>query len=171
MTSLKLSNSSTLIVLTNLHLATSFQVLSPRFTVGIQIRLLPQTHSPMPEPFAQSFIVGRGSMIHTSVVPYCYIIGILPAMPDLQIVVLNNQPHKPFKQRLGLQRSKVINLLHMVTDGKHGFPAGDGVRPDHWVDGLKVFADVLGRAAGGCIELEVAVGGGFVELGLCVCCR
>ena len=57
----------------------------------------------------------------------------------------------------------------MVTDGKYGFPAGDRVRPDHGMDGLEVFADVLGRTAGSCIELEITVGGGFIELGLCVC--
>ena len=87
-------------------------------------------------------------------------------MPNLQIMVLDNQPHKPFQQRLTLQWGKVVDLLHVVTDREYGFPACDGVGADYGMDGDEVFADVVRGAAGVGVELEIAGFGGFVEAGL-----
>ena len=54
----------------------------------------------------------------------------------------------------------------MVADCKDRFPACDGVGADDWVDGGEFFADVMGGAAGGGVEFEVAFLGGIVEFGL-----
>ena len=57
-------------------------------------------------------------------------------------------------------------MLHVGTDCEDGFPACDGVGADDRVDGGEFFADVVGGAAGGGVEFEVAVFGGLVEFGL-----
>lgn len=54
----------------------------------------------------------------------------------------------------------------MGADCEDGFPACDRVRADDRMDSGESFADVVGGAAGGGVEFEVAVFGGLVEFGL-----
>ena len=92
-------------------------------------------------------IVGSCCMVNRSVVPNCDIIGVLPAVSDLQVVIVNDQSDKPFKQSLALFWSNIIDVLYVVTDSKDRLPACDRVRSDDRMDGLKDFTHIFGSAA------------------------
>lgn len=105
-------------------------------------------------------------MIHTPIIPNRQIIHILPLMPNLQIVVLDNELHEPLQRTLGLLGRELVDLLHVVADGEDGLPACDRVGVDHGVDGFEDFADVFGGAARLAVDFETVFFGGFVEGGL-----
>lgn len=63
-----------------------------------------------------------------------------------------------------------MDRFHVVADGEHALPPGDGVRADDGVHGFEDLADVFGGAAGPGEDLEVVAGGGFVEGWLRVVC-
>lgn len=86
-------------------------------------------------------------MIHASVIPNRQIIHVLPLMSDLQVMVFDNQLHKPIQCLLTLFFRQSIDVLHMVPDSKDGLPSSNGVRADHGMDGRKRVANVLGRTA------------------------
>jgi hypothetical protein len=91
-------------------------------------------------------------------------------MPNLQIMIINNQSHEPRQQCLALPFRKAIDVLHMVAEREDGFPACDGVGADYGVDGFEDFADVLGGSAGSGVDFESVLFGGFVEAWLGVGC-
>lgn len=109
-------------------------------------------------------------MVDTTIVPDSHIVSILPAVADLEVMVVDKQADKPIEQAPGLERRETINALHMVTDGENRFPACYGVRADDGVGGLQVFPDVLGSTARGGVEFETTIFGSFVEFGLGVSC-
>ena len=43
-------------------------------------------------------MIGRANMINAPVIPNRHIVRILPAISDLQIVIVHNQPHEPLQQ-------------------------------------------------------------------------
>ena len=94
------------------------------------------------------------------------IISILPLMPHLQIMILNNELQKRFQQRRTLLRFEPIDLLRVDADGIDGLPARDGIGADDGGNGREVGADILGGAAGAFEEGEAAFRGDGVELGL-----
>ena len=51
----------------------------------------------------------------------------------------------------------------MVSDGEHGFPAGDWIGTDDGMRSLEITADVVGRSARGGVQFEVIVCGSFIE--------
>lgn len=53
----------------------------------------------MTQSLPQPLIIRRRSVVNTPVVPNRYIIRILPAMSNLQVVIFHNQLHEPFQQR------------------------------------------------------------------------
>ena len=89
----------------------------------------------MAQSLSQPLIIRRRSMVNTPVIPNRYVIRILPAMSDLQIMILHDQPHEPLEQRLRFQRRHVIDVLHVLADCEDGFPACDRVCADHRVNG------------------------------------
>lgn len=56
-------------------------------------------------------------------------------MPDLQIVIVRNQRHKPVQRGAAFSLSQAVDVLHVVADGEDGFPACHGVGADHRVGG------------------------------------
>lgn len=109
-------------------------------------------------------------MVDTPVIPDGEIIRVLPPVADLEIMVINQQPHEPREQRLALKLGDIVHLGHVLTDGKHRLPPGNGVGADDGVDSLEEIADVLGGAARLGVELEAVALGGLVEAGLRVGC-
>jgi hypothetical protein len=105
-------------------------------------------------------------MVHRPVVPDSQVIHVLPAVPHLQVVVLDDKLHEPAQEVRRLLIAEAVDLLHVVADGEDGLPAGDGVRADDGVDGLEKLADVLGGAAFGRVDAEAVAVGGLVEAGL-----
>lgn len=69
-------------------------------------------------------------------------------MPDLQIMILDDQLHEPVQSPPALFLRQSIDLLDVVAYAENGLPARDRVRADHGMYGLKFCADVLGSSAG-----------------------
>jgi len=109
-------------------------------------------------------------MVHTPIIPNRHIVYVLPLIPDLQIMVLYDQLHKPVQEVLALVLGQTIDPLYVVTDGEDRLPTGDWIGADHGVNGLEGLADIFGRAARGGIELEVVALRRFVEAWLGVVC-
>ena len=107
-------------------------------------------------------------MINTSIIPDRHIIGILPAMSNLQVMIVHNQPHEPFQQRFRFQGSHAVDVVHVLADCEDGFPACDRVCADYRVDGGELIADIMGGAARGGVEFEISFFGGLDEARLCV---
>lgn len=107
-------------------------------------------------------------MINTSIIPNREIVRILPPMPDLQIMVLDNQLNEPVQGPLALFLGQSIDLLDVVSYSKYRFPASDWVGANHGMDSLQVCADVLGSTAGFGVELKTVLFGAETEAGLCV---
>ena len=105
-------------------------------------------------------------MIDTPVIPNCHVIRILPAMSNLQIMIIHNQLHEPFEESFRFQGRHVVDLLNMFANCEDRFPACDGVSTDDGVDGGQFFADVVGGATRGEVEFEVVVLGSLTEFGL-----
>ena len=102
-------------------------------------------------------------MVHTPVVPNREVIDGIPLEPDLKIVVLHDELHKPRQEVLALLIGQAVDALDVVANAEDGLPAGDRVGADEGVDGLQQLADVLGRATLGRVDLEVVALGGVVE--------
>lgn len=102
-------------------------------------------------------------MVHRPVVPDRQIVHVLPAVPHLQVVVLDDELHEPAQEVRRLLVAEAVDLLHVVADGEDGLPAGDRVRADDGVDGLEELADVLRGAALGRVDAEAVAVGGLVE--------
>lgn len=147
----------------NLFSYTLRQSLTPGLALRIQVRLLSNAHNPMCLPFAQTLVVRRSSMVHTPIIADRQIIGILPLISGLQIMILDNQPQKPFQQSFRLIWCDVVDLLHMLSDCEDGFPSGDRIGADDGVRGFETIADVVGRAARGNVQFEVIVFGSFIK--------
>lgn len=71
------------------------------------------------------------------------IIRILPAIPDLQIVVLNNQSGEPVDQMGTLRLGQAIDPIDVVPDGIHSLPSSHGIRPNHRMHGRQSGSGVL----------------------------
>lgn len=56
-------------------------------------------------------------------------------MPDLQIVVFDNQIHKPIQQSPALLLRQPVDTLDMMPDSEDGLPACDRVRANDGMDG------------------------------------
>ena len=71
------------------------------------------------------------------------IVRILPAVPDLQIVVLNNQSGEPFDQMGALRLGQAIDPLDVVPDSIHSLPSSHGICPNHRMHGRQLGSGVL----------------------------
>ena len=134
------------------------QRLPPRLTIWIQVRPLPQTDGTLPCPITQAFVVRRGGMVHATIIPNSWrmsatyqrasttqfrntenkltkIVRIPPLMPDLQIVVFDNQTHKPIQQSPALLLRQPVDALDMMPYSEDGLPACDRVRANDGMDG------------------------------------
>lgn len=109
-------------------------------------------------------------MVHAPVIPDSEIVLVLPSVPDLQVVVIDEQSHEPVEQRSALQISDIVHLRNVLADGEHALPASDGVGADDGVDGLEKLANVLGSTALAAVDLEAVLFGGLVEARLRVGC-
>jgi hypothetical protein len=98
------------------------------------------------------------------------IVRIPPLMPNLQIMVIDDQTHKPIQQSPALLLRQPDDTLDMMPHCEDGLPACDRVRANDGMDGAELRADVLGGAARRCVQLEAVGVGGFVEAGLGVGC-
>lgn len=78
-------------------------------------------------------VLGRQSHVQTKGRKLTKIVRVLPTEAHLQIVVLNNKTHEPFKEMGTLLFSNFINLLHMVTNGENTLPSSHWVGADHRV--------------------------------------
>ncbi len=124
----------------------------------------------MPQSFPKSVVVGRSSVIDAPVVPDRHIVGIHPPMPDLQVVILDNEAHEPVKQCSRLKWGQSVDVLHVVSNCKHGFPSGHGICADNRMHGDEIVADVLGGAPWGGVQFEIGIFSRFGEFRLCVGC-
>lgn len=120
----------------------------------------------MTQSLPQPLIIWRRSVINTPVVPNRYIIRILPAVSDLQVVIFHNQLHEPFQQRFRFQGCHVIDVLHVGADCEDGFPPGNRISANDGMDGGEIFANVVGGAAGVGVEFEVICFGRLIKLRL-----
>jgi hypothetical protein len=98
------------------------------------------------------------------------IVRIPPLMPNLQIMVIDDQTHKPIQQSPALLLRQPDDALDMMPHCEDGLPACDRVRANDGMDGAELRADVLGGAARRCVQLEAVGVSGFVEAGLGVGC-
>ncbi len=96
-------------------------------------------------------------MIHAAIIPDSKIIRVRPAVPDLQIMILNNQLREPVQKMLALSLANFVDPLCMMTNGVNAFPARNRIRADDWVDGSEILANVLRSTALGAVELETVV--------------
>ena len=86
-------------------------------------------------------------MIDTAIVPNRKIVDVLPAVTDLEIVVLNDQLDEPVQEVSRLIFRKAVNVLDMVSNREHTLPPRDWVGANYWMNGFKDVADILGRAS------------------------
>jgi hypothetical protein len=105
-------------------------------------------------------------MIHTPIIPNRQIIRVLPTMPDLKIMVINNQSQEPVQQSLALAFCDPVDVLHVVAESEDRLPPRDGIGADYGMHGDKLFADVFGSAALLRVDLESVLCCSFVEFGL-----
>lgn len=90
-------------------------------------------------------------------------------MPNLQIMILHNQLHKPIQRLPALLFRQPIDLLHMMTDRKYRVPSRHRIRPNDRMNGRQVFAYVLRSTARLTVDLEPVFFGAGVEAWLRVC--
>src|SRR5438128_1174824 len=93
----------------------SSQSLSPAPTLRIKERLLANTDSANPIPLSLTLNIMRRSMERRPIIPNRNIIRALPLKPDLQIMIINQQPAKPLQQRLALQLRDIIDMADMSS--------------------------------------------------------
>lgn len=87
-------------------------------------------------------------MVHASVVPNSQVIYILPAIADLQVMVLDNQLDKPVEEMTGLLLGQPVDLLHMRSHRENALPTSYRVCADHWMVGFERITYVVRRTAG-----------------------
>lgn len=58
-------------------------------------------------------------------------------MPNLQIVIPQQNTHKPIKQHLALFLRHAINVRSMLSDSENRFPPRHGVGSNDGVDGFE----------------------------------
>lgn len=63
------------------------------------------------------------------------IVGVPPLMPDLQIMVIDDQTHKPIQQSPALLLRQPDDALDMMPHCEDGLPACDRVRANNGMDG------------------------------------
>jgi hypothetical protein len=107
-------------------------------------------------------------MIDTPVIPNRQIIRILPSVTDLQVMVLNNELHKPVQGSSALFLRQSVDLLDMVSNPKNGLPSCDWVCANHRMNGLQVSAHVLWGSTRFTVELETVLLGAEAKAGLCI---
>lgn len=69
-------------------------------------------------------------MVHAAVIPNREVVGTLPAVPHLQVVVVDDEAQEPRQQAVGLARREAVNVLDVVAQCEHGLPACYGVGAD-----------------------------------------
>lgn len=107
-------------------------------------------------------------MVHGAVVPDSEIIDIAPLVTNLEVMVLDNELHKPGQEMLGLLLREPIDLLDVRADGENTLPSGHRIGADDRMDRLEELADILGCSSFTAEELEAIAVCRFVETGLCV---
>jgi hypothetical protein len=113
------------------------QRLSPALTLWIEIRLLPDTHSPDTISIALALdVVGRG-VEDRPIVPDGYIVAVLPLEADLQIVVVDEQAVEPVEQGFGLFVRDIVDVADVAADREDGLPARGRVGAYDGVDGCR----------------------------------
>lgn len=78
-------------------------------------------------------------------------------------MVVHNQPHKPLQQVVALLFRQAVDALRVVAHGEDALPARHRVGAHHRVHGRQLVADVLGRAPGCRVQLELVLLGALVE--------
>lgn len=73
-------------------------------------------------------------MINAPIVPNRKVVDILPAMTDLQVMVINHEPHEPFVEGIRLEFGEAIDPLYVVAESEDALPACDWVGADYGVD-------------------------------------
>ena len=96
----------------------------------------------MAAPVAEAGMVRRRGVIRAAVVPDGKVVDVLPAVSDLQVMVLNQQPRKPILQVRSLVPRHTVDVLQVVPDGVQRPPARDGICPHYRVNGFKFDADL-----------------------------
>lgn len=102
-------------------------------------------------------------MVHAPIVPDRDVVLRLPLQPHLQVVVLDDELHKPVEKVLALIVRQPVDPLDVVAHGEDGLPTRHGVGADDGVDGLEDLADVLGCAPRRGVHVEVVALGRLVE--------
>ena len=102
-------------------------------------------------------------MIHASVIPDRQIVGIRPPVPNLQVMILNDQVFEPFEQVTALGWCETVNTLAVRADRKDGLPACDGIGTHDGMLGGKLGTNVVRGAAWTFEEGETIGRRGFTE--------
>lgn len=147
------------------------QILRPRLTIHIQIRLLPNPHHPIPKSIPKSLVIKCRRMESTSIVPNLFsskqisqpihrsprglknrkrkthrqIILIPPLKPHSQIMILQNHIPKPLQQRLTLLLKHLIDPLREGPQSENTLPARHRVCPDDGMHSLQFTSDIERR--------------------------
>lgn len=96
------------------------------------------------------------------------VVLVLPPMAHLEVVVVDNQPHKPLEEMLTLSVRKTVDALDMVAESKYTFPAGDWVSPDNWMGGSELSPNIFRSAAWTLVKLKTVFFGASNEPGLSI---
>jgi hypothetical protein len=83
-------------------------------------------------------------------------------------LTLDYQLREPSQEMLALILGHLIDALRMVAYGVYAFPASHRVRPDNWMDGGEVCADILRSTTLGTVKLVAVLLCALVEDRLCV---
>lgn len=105
-------------------------------------------------------------MVDGAVVPDGEVVEVLPAVADLEVVVLDDEVDEPVEEVARLVVGEALDALDVVADGEDALPARHGVRADDGVVRLEGFPYVLGGPAHAGEDLEAVVRGRLVEDGL-----
>lgn len=111
-------------------------------------------------------MVRRRGMIGAAIVPDSHVVDVLPAQPDVQVVVLDHQVDEALEEVVALVPGEAVDARDVVADGEDRVPPGDGVGPDHGVRRLEDDADVLGGPARPGEHGQVVGRGGLREVGV-----
>jgi hypothetical protein len=70
-------------------------------------------------------VVVGGGVVHAPVVPDGQVVLAVPAVAELQVVVLRDELDEPVEEVVALGLAETVNLLGVVADCVDGLPAGD----------------------------------------------
>lgn len=160
--------------------------LTTGLTIRIEIRSLADPNRTVTSPSAQTCEIKDSRMIHRAIIPDSYpnnqtlqphktgmgielltnIEGILPPMPQLSIMFLNDHLQEVIVQTLAFIRGHVVDALDVVPDAIKTLPPGDGVGANDRVDGGEGVANVVGGPAGLGVKLESLLSRGDWQSGL-----